>query len=144
MLTGQYIPLLLLFTRKNTLMECCSSTINGLRHWLWVEECRDVCTLVETFTNTTKHPWTAHWKLLMGLVLVLMLMTSPSSLCHLTSPIRNCQYTSKSDEEWHCIVCDFRRTLLANLGSNAKVVSVHITNTPLLFNTLFVQILTLT
>ena len=49
------------------------------------------------------------------------------------------------DEEWHCIVCGahFRRVLV-NLGSNAKVVSVRMSYAPLLFNTLFVQILTLT
>ena len=38
----------------NTLMECSSSTINGSRHWLWVDECRDIGDLDETFTNTTK------------------------------------------------------------------------------------------
>ena len=49
---------------------------------------------------------------------------------------------SDHDEEWHCIVCDahIRKALLVNLVSNAKVVSVHMTNASLLFNTLFVQI----
>ena len=28
---------------------------DGLRHWLWVDECRDVCALVETFTITKKN-----------------------------------------------------------------------------------------
>ena len=50
------------------------------------------------------------------------------------------------DEEWNYIICGahFQRALLVNLRFNAKVVSVHMTNALLLFNTLFVQILTLT
>ena len=62
---GQYIPLIFLFARKkcgNTLMECYSSTIIGLHNWLWVDECRDVCALVETLTNTTKASIECEWE----------------------------------------------------------------------------------
>ena len=39
--------------------------------------------------------------------------------------------TVRVTKKWHCIVCDahFLRALLTNIGSNVKVVSVHMTKT---------------